>query len=226
MEKLGLYAEPKYNDVEYYLGEGQLTKQTEFIKYVASKIEGETDAEKIKNLILWMNKKIVRKYGQKDPKKFNKTAEEILESKERTGCSDSAVLFSTLARAMGIPTMQVVTFDKDWADDIIKDKTPNSTRGHFFVASYIKDIYGVENWVIIDSDKPVNKKEEIKLRILDKDNRNITNNNYAFAYARDFRDFEVDGKKIDSVQNMKYIQTKSCLESNLKDIDFEDKDIR
>ena len=70
MEKLGLYAEPKYNDVEYYLGEGELTKQTEFIKYVASKIEGETDAEKIKNLILWMNKKIVRKYGQKDPKKI------------------------------------------------------------------------------------------------------------------------------------------------------------
>ena len=62
--------------------------------------------------------------------------------------------------------------------------------------------------------------------LLNKENRNITSNSYAFAYVRDFRDFEVDGKKIDSVSNMRYIQTKSCLESNLKDIDFEIEEIR
>ena len=43
IEKAGLYSEPKFNNNIYYLGEGEITVQTEFIKYIASKILREND---------------------------------------------------------------------------------------------------------------------------------------------------------------------------------------
>lgn len=226
MEKAGLLAEPKFDDITYYLGDGTLTSQTDFIKLVASKIEGKTDEEKLVNLLLWMNSNVVRKKGVKDSNKFNKTAEEILLSKERTGCSDSAVLFSTIVRAMGIPAMQIITFDKDWGEKLDKGEKTGGVFGHFYVAAFVKDNKGNSSWKLIDSDNPTLDKDKVDIRYLKRDNRNISKRRYAFAYVRDFRDFEIDGRKLDSEHNMKYIQTKAYMESNRKDIDFDDGEIR
>ena len=35
MEKAGLIVEPEFNNPNYYLGEGTLTKQTELIRFIA-----------------------------------------------------------------------------------------------------------------------------------------------------------------------------------------------
>lgn len=226
MEKSGLIMAPKFDDVSYYLGEGELTKKTDFIKLVASKIEGNSDEEKIKNLLVWMNLNVKRKFGIKDSKKFDKTAEEILISKERTGCSDSAVLFSTIVRAMGIPAMQILTFDKDWGVKLDKGEDTKGVFGHFYVGVFITDKDGNKRWKVIDSDNPSTDINKISVNNLRKDNRNISKRRYAFAYVRDFRDFEVDGRKLDSEHSMKYIQTKAYMESNKKDIEFDDGEVR
>ena len=110
MEKAGLIVEPELNNPNYYLGEGTLTKQTELIRFIAKRITGSTDEEKVRNMLAFLNSEVpIKKVN--DGRKFQKTAEEILNSRQRTGCSDSAILFCTMARAMGIPAMMVVTFD-------------------------------------------------------------------------------------------------------------------
>lgn len=38
MEKAGLIVEPEFNNPNYYLGEGTLTKQTELIRFIAKRI--------------------------------------------------------------------------------------------------------------------------------------------------------------------------------------------
>jgi len=213
MNRAGLLAEPIFDNPDYYLGEGELTKKTDFIEYISSKINGETDGERIRNLIVWINKNIPRKEGQRDPRKFNKTAEDIINDKIRTGCSDSCILFSTIARAMEIPTIQIITFDKDWGEEVEKGKETNGTRGHFYCGVYIKDINGKADWILIDSDAPVSEKDKVVFRKLDRSNRSVSQRRYAFAYVRDFRDITVDGIKIDSIEHMAYVQRKAAKEA-------------
>ena len=214
----GLFLEPKFKDIDYYLEDGDLTKQTEFIKYISSRIEGDTEGRRIRNLIVWMNRNLPRIHGEKDKRKFRKSAEDIINEKRRTGCSDSALIFTTLCRAMGIPAMQVITFDKDWAEKADRGEDNNTTRGHFYSAVYIKDSDGVARWILVDPDQPAERIEDVRLTTLKVDDRNISRNRYAFAYARDFRDFSVDGRKIDSIENIRYMQIKSYRESDKLDM--------
>ena len=51
MEKAGLIVEPEFNNPNYYLGEGTLTKQTELIKTIAKRITGRNFKFKTKD---WM----------------------------------------------------------------------------------------------------------------------------------------------------------------------------
>ncbi len=40
---------------------------------------------------------------------------------------------------------------------------------------------------------------------------------YAFAYVNDFRDININGRKIDSIENMKIIQEEAYKECDKKD---------
>lgn len=225
MEKAGLIVEPRFDNPEYYLGEGRLTKQTELIKIIANRFRGKLDEDKLKSLLVFLNYEVEIKKVQ-DEKKFNKSAEEILMSRQRTGCSDSAILFATLARAMGIPSMLVVTYDKEWRERIVKGIEPESTDGHFFVASYIKGKDGQSKWVLLDTHKSARNMKAIELKEFDIYDRNITwkkdKSMYSFAYVRDIRDVRLNGRTIDSSSNMRYIQVRAALSSNGRDIKSDD----
>lgn len=221
MEKAGLIVEPEFNNPNYYLGEGTLTKQTELIRSIAKRIIGSTDEEKVRNMLAFLNSEVpIKKVN--DGRKFQKTAEEILNSRQRTGCSDSAILFCTMARAMGIPAMMVVTFDKDWRENVVKGKNVDKTVGHFYSAVYLRgnDDKGV--WKLIDTHKTRRIPKDIDIQVFDLEDRNIyykgESTKYAFAYARDTRDVTLNGRTIDSVSNMRYIQVRAALEANGRDI--------
>ena len=172
MEKAGLIVEHEFNNPNYYLGEGTLTKQTELIKTIAKRITGNTDEEKVRNMFAFLNTEVLVKKVN-DGRKFQKTAEEILNSRQRTGCSDSAILFCTMARAMGIPAMMVVTFDKDWREKIVKGKNVDETVGHFYSAVYLRgnDDKGV--WKLIDTHKTRRIPKDIDIQVFDLEDRNI-----------------------------------------------------
>ena len=205
MNKSGLLEEPTFDNLQKYLLSGERTEITDNIKRVANQINGNTDGLVIRNILLWINQNTRRLHDGRDHRKFKRSADEILDSRERTGCCDSSTLFTAIARAKGIPTMQILTFDKDWGKAIDRGEQIG-TEGHFYVGCFLKDINGKGNWTLIDSDMPVKDIRDIDIRKLDTNNRNISKRRYAFAYTKDYSDIEINGLKIDCISSMAKIQ--------------------
>lgn len=216
MEKKGLLVVPNFEEKEKYLQSGKMTEITEYIRKVADSIEGETDGIILRKIILWIHKNTKRLCSPKDERKFKRTASEILLSKERTGCCDTATLFTAIARCKGIPTMQIITFSKAWGEEFERG-IAKETKGHYFTASYIKDQKDKSDWVLLDPDRYALDIRDVRMIHLKTENRNIGNDYYAFAYVNDYRDVKVEDIIIDSISSMGRIQEKAYRECNKKD---------
>lgn len=221
MKKEGLLDEPEFSNIEKYLESGNRTEVTDQIKKVAETINGRTDGMTVREILVWMNQNTARLHNLGDSKKFKRTADEILKSKERTGCCDSSTLFTALARSKGIPAMQIITLNKEWAKKIAKGEEAD-LAGHYFTACYLQDITGKSDWILIDSDRSVQDVRDVRFYKLNKEDRNIDRNFYAFAYTRDYSDIEFNGMKIDSIRNMIKIQTDACRLCDINDFAWEE----
>lgn len=213
MKEEGLLEKPDFKNVNRYLKSGDRTEVTEEIKKCAEKIDGQTDGMIIRNIMLWINENTTRIHNGSDTRKFKRSADAIMLSGERTGCCDSSTLFTALARSKGIPTMQIITIDKDCNKN-------GYTSGHFYVGCYLKDINGSARWVLIDSDKPVNDIRDVEINKLNLEDRNISKRRYAFAYTNDYSNIEIDGIKIDCIQNMTKIHKKVYEKLDKKDFEI------
>lgn len=221
MIKEGLLIEPEFNNISKYLQSGERTKVTDEIKEISEKISGQTDGILIRNILVWMHQNTLRLQNGSDTRKFKRTATEILESRERTGCCDSSTLFTALARSKNIPTMQIITLNKEWGEKVDRGEKVG-TLGHYFVACYLRDITGQCNWNLIDSDRNVQDIRDVRLSQLNMENRNIDRNYYAFAYVRDYSDVICNGIKIDSIENMAKIQITAYKQCNINDLTYEE----
>lgn len=218
MIKEGLLIEPEFTNIEKYLQSGERTEVTDEIKKASQAINGHTQGILVRNLLVWMHQNTIRVHNGSDARKFKRTASEILESGERTGCCDSSTLFTALARSKGIPAMQIMTLSKEWGNKL--DKGENiGTSGHYFTACYLTDTTGKSDWVIVDSDRTVTDARDVRLSRLDRENRNIGRDFYAFAYVRDYSDVFCNGLKIDSIENMGQIQKEAYKMCNKNDFE-------
>ena len=216
MNEKGLLAFPEFDTVTKYLKSGERTEVTEYIREAVEQVQGDTDGLLVRNLLVWMNQNTERIHNSKDRRKFTRTAEEILLSGERTGCCDSSTLFTALARSKNIPAMQIITLGKDWVKKLDR-REETKTESHYFTACYIRNVADDGEWVLIDSDKPVLDARDVNLTKLKLEDRNLDRKFYAFAYARDYSDIEVDGTKIDSIENMRKILYKAYVECDRED---------
>ena len=195
MKNEGLIKEPEFDNKSKYLQFGNRTDCSKEIIEIAQSINEPTDGLTVRKILLWINQNTVRIHDEKDERKFKRSSTEILESRERTGCCESSTLFTSIARCKGIPTMQIVTINKDTGRD-----------GHFYVASYLKDTEKIGRWILIDTDVPIKDIRDVRLGALDLDDRNISKRRYAYAYTEDYSNIELDGIRIDSIQNMNKLQ--------------------
>lgn len=195
MKNEGLIKEPEFDNKNKYLQFGNRTDCSKEIIEIAQSINEPTDGLTVRKILLWISQNTVRIHDEKDERKFKRSSTEILESRERTGCCDSSTLFTSIARCKGIPTMQIVTINKDTGRD-----------GHFYVASYLKDTEKIGRWILIDTDVPIKDIRDVRLGTLDLDDRNISKRRYAYAYTEDYSNIELDGIRIDSIQNMNKLQ--------------------
>ena len=208
MNEEGLLVSPKFDTPSEYLRQGKMTEFDMDILRLASRVKSKgNDENTIIELINLMNKETKRlDKAFRDQRKFKRTASEILASGQRTGCCDSATLFTAMARSQGIPTMQIITVRKE---DALKSLKDGSTvcSGHFWVGCYAKNEAGENEWMLFNSDSNQPRRMEWDL-----EDRNIRDC-YAFAYVNDYRDVELvrDDKlgilKIDSIDSMNQIQT-------------------
>lgn len=195
MKNEGLIKEPEFDNKSKYLQFGNRTDCSKEIIEIAQSINEPTDGLTVRKILLWINQNTVRIHDEKDERKFKRSSTEILESGERTGCCDSSTLFTSIARCKGIPTMQIVTINKDTGRD-----------GHFYVASYLVDTEKRGKWILIDTDAPVKDIRDVRLSSLDLEDRNISSRRYAYAYTDDYSNIELNGIKIDCIQNMNKLQ--------------------
>ncbi len=220
MIKEGLLVEPQFNNISNYLQSGERTKVTDEIKEISEKINGKTDGIVIRNILVWMHQNTSRLQNGSDTRKFKRTATEILKSRERTGCCDSSTLFTALARSKNIPSMQIITLNKEWGRKIDRGEKVG-IQGHYFVACYLRNTIGQYEWVLIDSDRNVQDMRDVRLSKLNMENRNIDRNYYAFVYVRDYSDVIYNGIKIDSIENMAKIQITAYKQCDRNDLSYE-----
>jgi len=217
----GLLVVPNLEDTDQYLKGGTRTEIIDVSSII--KKDGLTDGGIVRQILFWMHANLTRldndNDNDNDKRKFKRSAAEILQSGEITGCCDSCTLFTSLARSAGIPTMQIISFNKEWGKNIKNQEEKLKTSGHFFVGIYLKDIYGNSNWFLLDPDRYVKNMSninEVRFQPLYISNRNI-GNQYIFAYVKDY----FDDLGIDSVKEMKNIQLAAYKKCNKNDFEIE-----
>jgi hypothetical protein len=122
-------------DIKKWLGEGEQSIITAEIKKVATEVGG-TGMQYVFNVLAWMKENIgeMSSAGEEWRKNFrNRTAGEILINGKASGCGDVAVLFCTLARTGGIPTIFSEHPYKEWLEKDLDGNWNNHVLAKVFV---------------------------------------------------------------------------------------------
>ena len=77
--------------------------------------------------------------------KFKRTAKEIWESKFTSGCTDTAIVFATLARQLKIPTTILHTAQQEWVNKLKTGQDSFHHYGHSFCECFYQN-----KWILVD----------------------------------------------------------------------------
>lgn len=195
-------------DLNKYLQFGNLTQpflEDDFVlsKVLAdynAKLELNQNANKLESLYLWIDHNL--KYSKdsefRKKHKFQRTAKEIWESGLTTGCTDYCLVFSTLARQIGIPSTFLHTAEKNWVNKLKNKQDFNVHYGHSFCECFYED-----RWILVD---PTCKE------IQEEYDPNLIKLNYSvggnFEFLPYFRDLDLKEKQTMSQQHK--IMDESC----------------
>lgn len=127
-------------DNKDYLTEGKLTNFDKNVKSVLVDINSQ-GYEFVLNALQWVKNNLREDDSNKTELFRKRTAGEIIKSGFHTGCSDRALVFITLARAKGIPTILIDTIMLDY----FNQDNPDNLIGHVFAKVYISN-----TWYIVD----------------------------------------------------------------------------
>lgn len=138
------------NNIDYikdvkkeFLRNGEQTLANDRISSIANNIQGDNSSTiAINRILYWMQNNLKREND--NCIKFTRTASQIMNSGIYTGCSDFALLFESIAREKGIPTIHLQTVRKKFVDDI-QNNIQTPTKGHHFCECCINN-----KWILID----------------------------------------------------------------------------
>jgi len=145
------------NDAKKYLESGEQTEVTQEIEKLVSDIHGTTE-EKVTQLLNGMARNSERR-NFNEAEFRRRTAKEIIDSRYYTGCGDFALVFTTLARATGIPTIYVETIDEKWLE-----RGDTRFSGHAYAKVYDQETKG---WIWVDPmRREIGKSPEVRERVI------------------------------------------------------------
>ena len=142
-------------DKDKYIGYGKLTKPFLPDDFVLKKVLSDfysmrkngQEASLIVSLYKWIHHNV--RYAQdadfREKNRFQRTAQEVWESKLATGCTDYAILFATFARQIGLPTTFLHTAENGWVENLKAGDKLNKHIGHSFCECYYEG-----KWVLVD----------------------------------------------------------------------------
>lgn len=142
-------------EISIYLQSGELTTPFLSNEYVLNKvmtdynnkIKQNLEANVIKSLYNWIahNVKYIEDKQLRAKLKFQRTAQEIWQSKTVTGCTDYAILFATFARQINIPTTFLHTAELSWVNRLISNEDFKMHSGHSFCECFVNN-----KWILVD----------------------------------------------------------------------------
>lgn len=124
---------------EKYLHEGEQTRITPEILSIAERLNRGTFENKIHNIFDFL-RTLRFDDGEKNDVFRKRTGEQIISDGYVTGCTDDALVFLVLTRAMKIPVKYIETLDTAWIRD-----GGRPIQGHVYVG-----VWGDEGYQIID----------------------------------------------------------------------------
>ena len=126
-----------------WLKGGEQSRITAIIQREAMKMEGLSRRQR-----LYQAKEYIRKTFSYDnwynATAFQKTADELFQSRVLGGCSDFALVELVFYRALNIPARMVVTANVDWLLEYRRSPL-SMTEGHCFIEVYLED-----RWYLVD----------------------------------------------------------------------------
>ena len=97
---------------EQFLKSGEQTEITTQIQELADKLRKPSDLETIFNILIWIDKNIKH---ERKPEVFRlRTSDQILSDEFATGCTDYALLYIALSRALKLPAKYVELLSMKW----------------------------------------------------------------------------------------------------------------
>jgi hypothetical protein len=131
-----------YSNPKAYLFLNDNMGSRDLIMIAAKTIEGSTPEKKLLAIHHWIESRFSYKADY-----FNewRTFDQMLVDGLQGGCAHYSVLFGSLARACGIPTVWVKTLDAEWIRDFRTKGTEGSWNGHVFLEIFIHD-----RWMLLD----------------------------------------------------------------------------
>lgn len=142
-----------HEDFNRFLLDGPQTKTSPAIKEIAEKIDGSFE-EKISKIFKYVH---VRPVTNKNDVFRKRTADQIISDGYYTGCTDQALVFIAIARALKIPTKYLETLNLSF----LQEEDSKFIDGHVYV-SVFEDSKG---WMIVN---PNNGRTDVNI---EKDNR-------------------------------------------------------
>jgi hypothetical protein len=130
---------------ERYLEVGRSLGDPEAIRKIANRLRRSSDEESLVAIHEWMRSALRR-----DPTKAYapRNFTEVVESGSYGGCADHSLVFGSLTRALGIPTIWVKTMDADWIREFVHSGGKvTSWRGHVFLEVFVE-----RHWMLLDAE--------------------------------------------------------------------------
>jgi hypothetical protein len=184
------FTNPDYSDPSIFLQSGTQTEITDSIENLAGNVNASNDLDILKQIY-----DAVCSVGTIDnaEEKFTRTVAEIV-NEGLTGCTDYALVFASIARYKGIPSIVVDSGRMDWVSEYNTNTgNPRNIRGHAFVECYINN-----TWYLVDSTAGKVYKD------YSKDNFCLPQGYYVHAKCTDLFETGVNNTDI-QIDSMKYL---------------------
>jgi hypothetical protein len=144
-----LWLAPSTERIDYahpqrYLAQPPAVGSPQAVRAVAAQIRGATDEARLRAISRFIATRL--RVRAETPNTW-RTLEQILADGTLASCADTAVVFGTLARALGVPTVWVETMDVDWIRAFKRDPDhPGTWSGHVFLEAFADG-----RWRLVDA---------------------------------------------------------------------------
>jgi transglutaminase-like putative cysteine protease len=128
------FARVRYDQATDCLVLNESLGDADHIREIAAKLKGKTDTESLIAIHRWVNENL--KYDANAAYEYRDFDQAVAKC-VYGGCADYAVVYTSLARACGIPTVFVKTMDVDWIYEFTRAGKCENWRGHVYLEVFV-----------------------------------------------------------------------------------------